>query len=101
MSQYKHVKLYIYEDAGDKTYIDTIEATSFDEFVLIKVKDEFDSFDLDHIKENFAQLFQGKRVVVVPAHLDISFYGIEKIEDDDSRLIDRELQHEGSSQETS
>lgn len=98
----KSVKLMIYQDLGESTIIDGIEAKSFSDFVIIQTKDDnMDDETLERMQQTFSHILSNKKVVVIPASIDVSFYGIEKIEEDDDRPVNSELQHEGSPEETS
>lgn len=92
MSKLHSVKLYIYEDRGDVTYIDSIEAESFDEFVLVKVEDGLAREEYEQMHEQFVNIFPNKKMIIMPASMNISFHGV-RVEDDD-RPFDSELQHE-------
>lgn len=91
------VKLKIYQYEPEAIYIDTIEANDFGDFLIVTFEnidhDGFDEF-AHHLKETFPD----KKILIMPAKMDIAFYGIR--EDDDNRLIDSQLQHEGSPEET-
>lgn len=87
---FKQVKLYIYEKKSEITYIDSIKAKSFDEFVLITVKGDF---DYDRINETWQNIFKGKKLIIIPDGMDIEFYGVG-IKEDDDRPTSSELQHE-------
>lgn len=75
----KSVKLKVYQTQGDKTYIDTIEAESFDSFVLVAMPDMEVA---NTMTEELIQMFPNKKIIVVPKEWDISFYGVEVDNDD-------------------
>jgi len=80
----KLVKLQIYQHQADETIIETFEAETWDDFVLVKVK--FDEGDEVHgIQEVFvryAEEHPDKQVILFQDTIDLEFYGIREVEDD-------------------
>jgi len=103
MSKNNFVKLYIYQIESEKTYIEAIEAESFNDFIIARFNGNSESVDFENMSMNLKEAFPDKKVLLVPHDLDLMFYGIEKVEEENngSGSFDRELQHEEITGETS
>lgn len=78
----KLVKLYVYEDRGEETLVDSYEAKSFDDFVLITIGSTVTVDEVDDIHKVLSPIFDNtdKRVLLVPEHLDLKIYGVKETE---------------------
>lgn len=93
------VKLKVYQYEPEAIYIDTIEAKSFDDFMIVTL-DRFDHQDYESILFNLKENFPDKKILIIPDGMNIAFYGIKE-DNDDNGLTDSQLQHKESAEETS
>lgn len=78
------VKLQIYEHTTDEIIIDSFEAKSWEDFIII----EADNLDenvveaLRHAIQNYSDKHPEKQILLIPKSIKLTFYGIEKEEED-------------------
>lgn len=73
------VKLKVYQFESELTYIDTIEAKDFGDFMIVTIN--FEEQDFESILYHFKDTFPEKKILIIPQGMDVAFYGIK--EDDD------------------
>ncbi len=81
MAGNEYVKLYIYEEVGEKILVDVYEADDFSDFLLVKVPGTTSEESFQQIGEAFKEV--GRVVIGVREDENLSFYGV-KVANDDS-----------------
>lgn len=78
----KRVKLQVYTHTEQRTDLDIVEAESWDKFVIARVKATTPA-ELENLRAQFNAFAEqtGKIFIMVPAELDIDFYGIKELDD--------------------
>ena len=78
------VKLQIYQIEGEKTYVDSFEAESFDDFIIIV--GDFDHKDSDELQNIYESISEktNKTVLMIDNKADIKFLGLKEDIDDES-----------------
>lgn len=73
------VKLYVYQKEGEKTYVDSFERESFDDFIL--VTGDFNQSNQEEIEDIYNKIKTefDKTVLMIDKQADISFYGIKEV----------------------
>ena len=76
------VKLYIYNfESEERVEIDSQVAESFDDFVLVSVKNLGQTpQQIDQLHEQAKELFPDKQILIVDQDLDIRFFGFRETE---------------------
>lgn len=82
-SQKKQVKLLIYQLESDRTFVDSFEADSFENFIMV-----YGDFadkppeELEQLYETAKGLEKDKTVLMIDKDSDIKFYGFKEVEDE-------------------
>lgn len=76
------VKLYVYQLIGEKTYIESFEQETFDDFVV--VTGNFTDTEADMLNELHEQVRKatGKTVLLVDKDSELAFHGFRETEED-------------------
>lgn len=87
MNKTKHVKLSIYQEVGEETWVETFKARDFSDFMLVEldgssIKDAEDLMQIhDQIEKTLEDTMPDKVAIIVDKGLDLNFYGFEVIDD--------------------
>lgn len=87
------VKLYTYQHEPNETIVDTYQAESWEDFLIIHLKAKVTQQEIAALQANIkeAQRWQNKHVIIMPEGMDIEFYGIT-----DSKSVDEPIHRVGS-----
>ena len=86
------VKLYTYQHEPNETIIDTYQAESWEDFLIIHLKAKVTQQEIAALQVNIkeAEVWRNKHVIIMPEGMDIEFYGIT-----DSKPVDEQIHRVG------
>lgn len=82
----KYVKLSIYQHQTEQVVIDTLVADKWEDFVIIAINGEALDPELHRTLAEYGKRTD-KMLILVPKEMDLTFYGVEVEEEDDSQAV--------------
>lgn len=79
---WKPVKLQLYTLEGEKTYVDSFEAQSFEDFVIVAMDTKtYSHEELNEAHVSFSEVFKDRKVIILDKMMDVSFVGLRELKE--------------------